>query len=418
MKWIDKLKNLRFSDGDPRQQKALSHVLLFFFVMILLTLISRGANGANTARVALVTPSSQELKQTVQFYGTASPVANAFVPVTGGLTISKVNKKPMDEVQKGDVIAEVDQAALDELVLRKRAALRQMEISLESQLKWSGISTRDVDAAQKALDKAQEAFEKIKSDDDVSADEKVAAKDKVNEAQKVLDEAVAEYNEAVLQKYPSARTLMLDIAAAREEVDALIQVQTQQYQITASASGLLADLPLTEGSITTGTEVIGISTPGNGFTLTFQTTPEEANNILSYGTELTATQEELKEVLRSYNLDLDTLGTDHRTFTAKLRETAWTNAGISISGDVWVSKHDVCIPMAALRQDSQGYFVYVMETTYTLMGIDKRAVRVDVFIENTNGVYAAVTGALQSSDQVILSSSKPLSDGDSVRVGP
>lgn len=415
MKLKDKLKNMLISSDHDR---TFSHVLLFFFVMILLTLISRGANGANTARVTLVTPSAQELKQTVQFYGTASPLANVFAPVTGGLTVSKVNKKPMDEVKAGDVIAEVDQAALDELVLRKRAALRQMEISLESQLKWSGISTRDVDAAQKALTRAQEAFEKIKSDDDVSADEKIVARERVNEAQKSLDEAVAEYNEAVLQKYPSARTLMLDIAAAREEVDALIQVQTQQYQITAPANGLLADLPLTEGTVTTGTEVIGISTPGNGFTLTFQVTRENAETLLIYQPELKATQNELDEILRSYDVRFETRNMDMVTFTSKLRETAWTDAGISITGDVWVSKHDVCIPMAALRQDSQGYFVYVMETTYTLMGIDKRAVRVDVFIENTNGVYAAVTGNLSSNDQVILSSSKPLSDGDSVRVGP
>ena len=418
MKWIDKLKNLRFSDSDPHQQKTLSHVLLFFFVMILLTLISRGAAGSNTARVTLVTPSSRLLTQTVQFYGTASPLPNVFAPVTGGLTISKVNKKPLDEVKEGDAIAEVDQATLDELIIRKRAALRQMELSLESQLKWSGISTRDVDAAQKALTKVQEAFDKIKSDSDVSAEEKVAARDKVTEAQKALDEAVAEYNEEVLQKHPSARTLMLDIAAAQAVVDALIQVQNQQYQILAPGNGLLANQPLTEGSITTGTEVIGISTPGNGFTLTFQTNPEDASNILSYGTELTATQEELKEVLRSYNLDLDTLGKEYRTFTANLRGSAWTNASISITGDVWASEHDIIIPMSALRQDSQGYFVYVMETTYTLMGIDKRAVRVDVYIENTNGVYAAVTGNLSNNDQVILSSSKPLSDGDSVRVGP
>ena len=59
-----------------------------------------------------------------------------------------------------------------------------------------------------------------------------------------------------------------------------------------------------------------------------------------------------------------------------------------------------------------------METTQTLMGTDKRVVRRDIFIENTDGRYAAVSGDLNNSDQVILSSSKPLSDGDSVRVGP
>ena len=103
---------------------------------------------------------------------------------------------------------------------------------------------------------------------------------------------------------------------------------------------------------------------------------------------------------------------------AKLRETGWTEKGISITGDLWQTNYHLCVPMSALRQDSQGYFVYVMETTQTLMGIDKRVARRDVNIENTDGRYAAVSGALQSSDQVILSSSKPLSDGDSVRVGP
>ena len=106
------------------------------------------------------------------------------------------------------------------------------------------------------------------------------------------------------------------------------------------------------------------------------------------------------------------------TFTAKLRETGWTDKGISITGDLWRSDYDLCVPMSALRQDSDGYFVYVMETTQTLMGTDKRIVRRDVYIENTDGPYAAVSGNISSNDQVILSSSKPLSDGDSVRVGP
>ena len=154
------------------------------------------------------------------------------------------------------------------------------------------------------------------------------------------------------------------------------------------------------------------------FTVQFQASKEDANNILKYEPKLTATQEELKEELRSFDPDINTLGQDMVTFTAKLRETGWTDKGISITGDLWQSDYDLCIPMSALRQDSDGYFVYVMETTQTLMGIDKRVVRRDIYIENTDGRYAAVSGDISSNDQVILSSSKPLSDGDSVRVGP
>ena len=63
-----------------------------------------------------------------------------------------------------------------------------------------------------------------------------------------------------------------------------------------------------------------------------------------------------------------------------------------------------------------GYLIIVNIVAFALMGIDKRVTRVSVSIEKTDGRYAAVSG-LSGHEQVILSSSKPLSDGDSVRVG-
>ena len=415
MKLKEKLKNLRLSFDNDR---TFSHVLLFFFVMVLLTLIVRGTAGAKLARVSVISPGGQELKQSVQCYGTAKPVANVFITVPSGLTIEKVLKEPMDSVAKGDAIALINQAALDELVIRQRASLRQMELSLESQLKWSDVSDRDLKAAQKACDKAQESFDKIKDDDEVSVEDKTAAREKLNAAQETLRLAQEAYLEEMLLEQPGARTLVLDIAALEAKINTLVFFQEQQYQILSESTGLLADLSLEENMVTTGNEVIGICTSGNGLTLTFQASKEDANNILKYEPKLTATQEELKEELRSFDPDINTLGQDMVTFTAKLRETGWTDKGISITGDLWQSDYDLCIPMSALRQDSDGYFVYVMETTRTLMGIDKRVVRRDIFIENTDGRYAAVSGNLNNSDQVILSSSKPLSDGDSVRVGP
>ena len=419
MKLKDKFKNLRFlSNTDPEQQRTFSHVLIFFFVMILLTLIARGTAGAKLARVSVISPGGQELKQSVQFYGTAKPVANVFITVPSGLTIEKVLKEPMDSVAKGDAIALINQAALDELVIRQRASLRQMELSLESQLKWSDVSDRDLKAAQKAYDKAQESFDKIKDDDEVSVEDKTAAREKLNAAQETLRLAQEAYLEEMLLEQPGARALVLDIAALEAKINTLVFFQEQQYQILSESTGLLADLSLEENMVTTGNEVIGICTSGNGLTLTFQASKEDANNILKYEPDLKATQEELEEALRSFDPDINTLGQDMVTFTAKLRETGWTDKGISITGDLWRSDYDLCVPMSALRQDSDGYFVYVMETTQTLMGIDKRVVRRDIYIENTDGRYAAVSGDISSNDQVILSSSKPLSDGDSVRVGP
>ena len=59
MKLKDKFKNLRLSFDSDR---TFSHVLIFFFVVVLLTLIARGTAGAKLARVTVITPGGQELK--------------------------------------------------------------------------------------------------------------------------------------------------------------------------------------------------------------------------------------------------------------------------------------------------------------------------------------------------------------------
>lgn len=413
MKWKDKLQKLRSSSDSDR---TFSHVLLFFFVMVLLTLIARGTAGSRLARVTVTTPTSQDLSQSVQLYGTAKPIGNYFSTVPAGLTVSQVKKGPLDSIVKGDVIAVIDQPSLDELVIRERARLRQMELQLESQLKWAYVSDRDLKNAQKNYDRAKEKYDRLQADEDSSKEDILAAMAKVDEARIALGLAQEEYYEEMLLEEPAARTLVLDIDAAAARVNELMQLKAQEYQIIAGSGGIVADQPLTEGCLTNGTEIISISTPGNGFTLTFQARQEDALGLFRYEPQLTATQEEAEEVLRSYNADVSTLDQPTVTFTAKLRQTAWTDGSITITGKLWQDDYDTCVPMSALRQDSHGYFVYVMETTQTLMGIDKRVTRVSVSIEKTDGRYAAVSG-LSGHEQVILSSSKPLSDGDSVRVG-
>lgn len=414
MKWKEKLNKLRFStDGD----RTFSHVVLFFLVMVLLTLIARGTAGAKLARVTVISPTGGELSRSIRVSGTAKPVGSHFSAVPAGLTVSKVMKTTLDKVSEGDLIAVVDQAALDEMVIRERAKLRQMELQLESQLKWSGVSTRDLNAAQKDYDRAKDKYDRIQADEDSTQDEILSAMADLDEARVDLDLAREEYNEQVLLKEPSARTLMLDIDTATARVDELLRVQAQAYQILAEASGLISDQPLTEGAVTTGQEQIGISGIGKGFTLTFHVPKEDVDDLTQNEPRLTVTQGELEVSIEKYSADVTTLDQPYVTFTASLRETGWTTDPITVTGDLWKEEYEVCIPMSALRQDSDGYFVYVLSTTQTLMGIDKRVSRVGISIEQTDGRYAAVSGSF-GSEQVILSSSKPLSDGDSVRVGP
>lgn len=420
MKLKEKIKDFwgLFND-DPGQKRTFSHVVLFFFVMLLLTLIARGTVGSRLATVRTVSPNVQELSETIHLSGTAAPIGNYPATVPAELPIDKVMKAVGNTVQEGDLLAMVDEAAFHDLLTRKQAALRQMEIQLESLVKMACSSSRELSAAQKQLQKAQDTLEKAQSAlEKGDEEEKTAAQTELEAAEAALAQAQTEFDTILLYVQPSASVLALDIAAARKALGPLEQIRAAEGRITAHHSGELTAFQLAAGTVTDGTEEIVISTEHKGFALTFYASQEDYERLFHYKPALTAAQGDREETFKTYNPVMETLQSDWVTCTAKLNTTGWKDGGISLSGTLWEKTYNTCIPRSALRQDSSGYFVYVLDTVYTLMGIEQRVTRVDVFIEEMDGIYAAVQGDLSSNSQIVYASDRPLSSGDSVRVGP
>ena len=76
---------------------------------------------------------------------------------------------------------------------------------------------------------------------------------------------------------------------------------------------------------------------------------------------------------------------------------------------------DTIIPKSALREDSNGKFVYVITSKSTPLGNRYTATRVDVQVIGEDDTSAAVSG-LSQNDYVITTSSKPLDAGSQVRM--
>ena len=93
------------------------------------------------------------------------------------------------------------------------------------------------------------------------------------------------------------------------------------------------------------------------------------------------------------------------------------NQYLSLAVPLETSKHDTVVPNAAVYRDSVGSFVYVVETKSTPLGSRSKVRRVDVEELRRDDSYTAVTGELTAQDYVVILSSGPLSDGQSVRFG-
>lgn len=74
-----------------------------------------------------------------------------------------------------------------------------------------------------------------------------------------------------------------------------------------------------------------------------------------------------------------------------------------------------CIPLEALHQEEGNqYYVYTTDEKKTILGTEVIARRVDVTVEYKGDRYAAVKG-LSVNQNIILSSSKQISDGGRIK---
>ena len=74
------------------------------------------------------------------------------------------------------------------------------------------------------------------------------------------------------------------------------------------------------------------------------------------------------------------------------------------------------MPNSSIRSDSNGKFVYVIQSKNSALGNRYFARRVDVEVIASDDNNSAVTGALNYGDYVITTASAPLKSGDQVRL--
>ena len=475
--WKQTAANIRdrfFSDDS--QNRAFFHMVRFFLTMLLLTLAARGFAGAAMAKVEVTVPTQYTMSRNLYSSGSVMPSGTRGMTVPAGLEVVEVLLAPGAEVAEGDILATVEPEALDALLIRQDAALQQMKIQLEGLLDGQRVSDAGVKSAKRSLEQAESSQEQAQqalasaesalqqAEDDLAAAEEAvknaageadltpleqavtdaaaqvrsaesardsaalqleSAGDQVVTAREYLDQVQESYNEALIQAQrnnesnkASAQVLQLDIAAAEEGLAALKEIRDRDCAILAAETGVLVQLPLTEEGLTTGTEEVVIATQSGGCRMTFQTDQENAQLLLAEAKRITVSQGELTELVSNYEAAPETLDDELVTFTATLRKPGWSPGSVSVTALLWENTYGTCVPVSALHQDSEGYFVYVVRTEQTLMGIENQTVRVGVQVERLDGEYAAVYGGLEGADQVIRGSNKPLHNGDRVRVKP
>lgn len=205
------------------------------------------------------------------------------------------------------------------------------------------------------------------------------------------------------------------IERKQEEVEKLRE-NADELEVKASVSGTIATISASAGKSIGGEEqpLATINVTDRGFTVKIDVTNEQAKKVKVgdtaelvnfWGGDAVATLDQITNSQSSGN----------RTLVFTLTGDIQAGQNITLSIGQKSSNYDALIPLSGLREDSNGKFVYVLQSKNSPLGSRYIATRVTVQELARDDKSAAVSGISQG-DFIITTSNKPVEAGKQVRL--
>lgn len=191
-------------------------------------------------------------------------------------------------------------------------------------------------------------------------------------------------------------------------------------EVTAPVAGTITSLSYTAGEkIEAGSTVAVILIDGKGYTLSFPVNEKQAKSV-KVGDEVSVVNNwfyyDVNANLVAIKPDKTSQKNGKILEFSISGESVQPGQSLTLSVGQKSSNYDLIIPLSALREDNKGTFVLIVDTKSTPFGSRYIAKRVDVDVLEKDDNNAAIKAELFGYEYVITTSSKPLNNGDQIKL--
>ena len=264
--------------------------------------------------------------------------------------------------------------------------------------KLTGTNTAEANNLQAQLNTATAAL----------TDANTALTSATNDQKKVTDKISGEVTIA------SAYKTMTDL---QEEV-AKLQAKSIGTEITSPISGTVTDISVTAGTTVNANDVMMTIQPENkAYVLQFSVTENQAKKVRVgdkaeilnnwYGNDVSAVVSAIRK---------DPQNRSNSMIICEMKGDVSVGDSYTLSIGEQSSNYDTIVPTSAIREDSNGKFILIIESKSTPLGNRYYARRVDVDVITSDDTKSAVTGALEGYEYVITTTTKPIKENEQVRL--
>ena len=279
-----------------------------------------------------------------------------------------------------------------------------------------------LDSANRSMQSAQRSYDdsvRNVEDQRINAERSLAAAQRSYEqAQRDAADKERSAENSALQVLNETITLKADIASQEKTVAQLEEISAMDGALLSPIAGTVQTITGT-GKTQDKAVAVRLSRNDAGFYFSAKTTPANANSIAADDTG-TLTYKSDGRSLRVQAVITDIGAADDSGSVpvwASLPEGSYPSGAsgemtIARSGD----RQGTCVPVSALRSDSDGDYVLVLEEKKTVTGLTYTAKRVDVEIVSRDSALVSLQGGVDREALVVTSASKPIAEGDRVRM--
>lgn len=351
---------------------------LWIAAMIAVTLIGRGVDSVTLPVVKASSTQSGPLKHIAEMSGKLTPREEVPVNARNGLTISRVLVRQGQQVKAGEKLVEFDVSRLSKLLSQKQADLTKRKL----QSKLDAIGEQSAEAPKGDKDKPEDG------EQDPSAKQKAALKSQI---------------------------AAIEIAALQSDVDELNSILYGGACATAPGAGTVTDVIAKPGDLTQEGALIRLA-PTEGGLIARASLDADPVKILTVGAAATyMLSGDTKYRDGATVLDIESSEDGYSVSVALPDGEGALGQAVTVRVEQDTGSFEMRVPIGALTVKDGADGVFRIREGQSVLGAQEYAEFVPVSVMDKDMQSAAVDGALRDADQIIVSSSKPLRDGDRIR---
>jgi len=460
-----------------KQRTAAKYLAGFFAVMALLTFLSRAADSFTVPIVTTEKISGGSLEHKVVTEGSLYPVSQTAVFAPDGYRILALHVEQGARVSAGDKLAELDITQMQDQLDAAHAELQKLRLSAAANAVKAPAETDEsgIGAAERAIERADADMEtaeresqlrvetaqgdvsaarrylrELRDMDEVSDMELDEARNSLRRQEQALEEAYLAQEtalEAARRAIEDAEILLeqeksdvdkaaerdaadkqraalerdaasVDIGLAQRKVNELEALLETEGIVKADAGGVIMKISSGVGSITSRESLFVLSDSSAGVLFRTSVSSDELKHIRRgdhASIILTGERHAIDAVIESVAPAANEDG--GFDVAAVLPDGNW-EPGTSgkMTATQKTASYSVCVSNGAVRKDQNGHFVLVVREVKGVLGVQTVAERVNISILEQDNNRCAIEGPLDRDDLIIVSGSRPVSEGNRVRV--